>query len=74
MHKQNICLGEPQCRLKRQVLRPDHGAKERIGKVPPDNGADLRDLARWAKPVQSRGQRLLQCRRDRMGATVLAAL
>src|SRR5262249_30739105 len=59
LHKQNVGLGEPfQRHLKRHVFRPGHRAKERIGKVAPDNGADLHHLARWAKAVEPRRQRL----------------
>ena len=38
----------------------DHGAKKCVGKLTPEHCADLRDLARGAQPVETRGERLLQ--------------
>ena len=43
-------------------------------KLAPEHGADLRDLARGAEPVEPRGERLLQGRRDRLRAALDAAL
>ena len=75
LDQQDVSLCEPlkSC-LQWHVLHPGNGANERVGEISSNHRADLRDLARWAKSVEPRRQGLLQCRRDRMGATVLAAL
>ena len=52
----------------------DKRAKEPIGEAASDHRADLRHLARGAEPVEPRRQRLLQRRRDRLDAALLAAL
>ncbi len=49
-------------------------AQQRVGEVASKNRADLRDLARRAEPIEARGERLLQGRRDRLHAALLAAL
>ena len=75
LHQQDVGLGKPFQRcLQRRILHPGHGAQKRIREVASDHGADLRHLARWAEPVEPRRQRLLQCRRDRLDAALLAAL
>ena len=45
-----------------------------VREAAPDHRADLRHLARRAEPVEPRHQRLLQRRRDRLDAALLAAL
>ena len=45
-----------------------------VGKAASDRSADLRHLARRAEPVKSRRQGLLECRRDRLDAALLATL
>ena len=49
-------------------------AQQRVGKIASKHRADLRDLARRPEPVEPRGERLLQGRRDRLHAALLAAL
>ena len=49
-------------------------AQQRIGEIASKNRADLRHLARRAEPVEARGERLLQGRRDGLNAALLAAL
>ena len=48
--------------------------QQRVGKITPQDGADLRDFARFAKPVEPRRKRLLKRRRDCLQAAGLAAL
>ena len=45
-----------------------HVAQQPVRKIAPQHRADLRDFARFAEPVRARGERLLQGRRDRLGA------
>ena len=40
----------------------------------PDYGADLRHVACWARSVEPRRQRLLECRRDSLDAALFTAL
>ena len=40
--------------------------QERVGKVAPQDRADLRDLPRKPEPVEARGERLLEGRRHRL--------
>src|SRR5262245_60502842 len=73
LYQQNVCLGEPVERgLQRRVLHPGHGAKEWVGEVPSNHGADLCHLARRAKPIEPRSQRLLQSRWDHVDAALPA--
>ena len=51
-----------------------HLAEQPVRKVAPQHGADLRDFARFAEPVEPRGQRLLQGRRNRLCAALRVAL
>src|SRR5208337_5286336 len=55
------------------VLDLADSAEQRVGEIPPQDGADLRDFARFAQPVKPRGERLLKRRRDRLEAAGLAA-
>ena len=72
---QEVRVGEPVERgLEGGVVDPADGAHERIGEISPQDGADLRDFSRFAKPVEPRCERLLQRRRDRLQAAGLAAL
>ena len=61
-------------RLEGGVLDLADSAEQRIGEISPKDGADLRDFARFAKPVETRRERLLKRRRDRLQAAGLAAL
>ena len=67
---EKICAGEPVERgLKDGVGDlPAYSAEQRVGEIPPQDRADLRDFARFAKPVEPRGERLLQGRRDGLSA------
>ena len=49
-------------------------AQERISEFPSHDRAHLRDFSRSAKPVQPRGERLLQGQRDGLHAALFAAL
>ena len=49
-------------------------AQERIREAPPQDRADLRDLARRPKTVEPRRQRLPERRRNRLRRPLLAAL
>ena len=51
-----------------------YSAEQRVGEISAQDGADLRDFARVAQPVEPRGERLLKRRRDRLQAAGLAAL
>src|SRR5215470_8098512 len=65
LHQEYVGLGQSfQRRLQRFVLHVGNGANERIGEAAPDRGSDLCYLTRRSEPVQPRGQRLLQRRRD----------
>ena len=67
--------GEPVERgLEGGVLDTADGAQQRVGEISAEDGADLRDFARFAKPVEPRRERLLQRRRDRLQAPCFAAL
>jgi hypothetical protein len=48
--------------------------QKRIAEIASEHRPDLRDFARRAEPVQARGERLLQGRRDCLNAALLAAL
>jgi hypothetical protein len=50
-----------------------YGSEQRIGKIAPEHRADLRDFARFAKPIEASGERLLKGRRDRLQPASLAA-
>ena len=67
--------GEPVERgLEGGVLDTADGAQQRVGEISAEDGAYLRDFARFAKPVEPRRERLLQRRRDRLQAPCFAAL
>jgi hypothetical protein len=51
-----------------------HVAEQPVRKIAPQHSADLRDFARFAEPVEPRGERLSQGRRDRLGAALYLAL
>ena len=75
LDQQYVGLGKPfQSGLQRRVLHPCHRAQKPVGEAASDHRADLRHLARGAEPVEPRRQRLLQRRRDRLDAALLAAL
>ena len=66
--------GEPiERRQEGGVVEPADSAQQRIGEVSSQHGADLRDLARLAQPVEPRRERLRR-RRDRLQAAGLASL
>jgi len=72
---EEVRVGEPvQRQLEAGILDTADRAQQRIGEVPSQDGADLGDLARFAKPVEPRRERLLKRRRDRLQAAGLAAL
>src|SRR6202041_447280 len=67
--------GEPVERgLEGGVVDPAHVPQQRISEITAQYGADLRDFARFAEPVEPRRERLLKRRRDRLRAARLAAL
>ena len=72
---EEVRVGEPVERgLEGGVVDPAHGAQQRISEIAAQYGADLRDFARFAKPVEPRRERMLKRRRDRLQAAGLAAL
>ena len=52
----------------------DTSLQQPVRKIAPQHRADLRDFARFAEPVEPRGERLLQGRRDRLRAALRVAL
>ena len=54
----------------RRLGQAGDGLQQRVGKLAPQHGADLRDFARLAEPVEAGGERLLQGRRDRLRAAL----
>ena len=75
LDEQNVGLGEPlQRRLQRAFVEASHGLEQRIRESAAQHCADLRGLTRGAEPIEPRGERLLQGRRDRLRAALLAAL
>ena len=72
---EEVRAGEPvERRLERGVVDTADRAEQRIGEISPEHGADLRDFARFAQPVEPRRKRLLKRRRDRLQAARFAAL
>jgi hypothetical protein len=72
LDEQDVGLGEPlQRRLQRAFVEAGHGLEQRIGESAAQHCADLRSLARSAEPIR---ERLLYSRRDRLRATLFAAL
>jgi hypothetical protein len=70
-----VRLGEPVERgLEGLVVDAADRAEQRIGEISSQDRADLSHLARFAQPVEPRGERLLKRRRDRLQAAGLAAL
>ena len=75
LDEQNVGLGEPlQRRLQRAFVEAGHGLEQRIRESAAQHRADLRGLTRGAEPIEPRGERLLQGRRDRLRAALFAAL
>ena len=75
LDKQEVGFGEPlQRRLQRRLVQFGDVTQQRVGEVASKNSPDLRHLARRAKPIEARGERLLQGRRDRLNAALLTAL
>ena len=60
--------------LEGDVVKPADTAQQRMGEISPQDGADLRDFARFAKPVAPRRERLLKRRWNRLQAAGLPAL
>jgi hypothetical protein len=72
---EQVRAGEPVERgLEGGIVDSANSPQQRVGEISPQHGADLRDLARFAKPVEPRGERLLQGRRDRARTAFFAAL
>ena len=72
---EEVRAGEPVERgLEGWVVDLADSAEQRVGEISPQDGADLRDFARFAEPVEPRRERLLKRRRDRLQAAGLAAL
>ena len=72
---EEVRAGEPVERgLEGGVLDLADSSQQRVGEISPQHGADLRDLSRFAQPVEPRRERLLKRRRDRLQAAGLAAL
>jgi hypothetical protein len=75
LDEQEVRVGEAvKRRLEGGVVDPAYSAQQRIGEIPPEHRADLRNLARRPEPVEPRGERLLKCRWDRLQAASLATL
>ena len=75
LDEQNVGLGEPlQRRSQRAFVEAGHGLEQRVRESAAQHGADLRGLTRGAEPIEPRGERLLQGRRDRLRAALFAAL
>ena len=75
LDKQEVGVGKPiQRRLQRWLVAFCDVAQQRIGEIASEHRADLRHLARRPEPVEARGKRLLQGRRDGLNAALLAAL
>ena len=75
LDEQEVGLRKPvQSRLQRALVEAGHGAQQRVREISAQHRADLRGLARFAEPVEPRGERLLQGRRDRLRAALFAAL
>ena len=60
--------------LETAVVDRGHCAQKREGKIAPEHGADLRDLACFPEAVEPRRERLLKRRRDRLRAALDSAL
>jgi hypothetical protein len=72
---EEVRAGEPVERgVEGDVVDLADSAQQRVGEISPEHSADLRDFARFAKPVEPRRERLLKRRRDRLQAADLAAL
>ena len=75
LDEQNVGLGEPlQRRSQRAFVEAGHGLEQSIRESAAQHCADLRSLARGAEPIEPRGERLLQGRRDRLRAALFATL
>ena len=75
LEEEEIRVGEPVERgLEGGVVDPAHVAQQRISEIAAQHGADLRDFARFAEPVEPRRERMLKRRRDRLRAAGFAAL
>ena len=73
--EQNVGLGQPlERRLQHARVEASDGLEQRIRETAAQHRADLRGLARGAEPVEPRRERLLQGRRDRLGAALFPAL
>ena len=59
--------------MQRRLINLGDVAQQRIGEIASKHRADLRDLARRAQPIEARGKRLLQGRRDGLNTALLAA-
>jgi hypothetical protein len=72
LSNEQVRFGEPaERRLEGEVVDPADRAEQRIGEISSQDGADLCDFARFAKPVEPRGERLLKRRRDRLRPALL---
>ena len=60
--------------MQRRLIDFGDVAQQRVGEVASKHRADLRHLARRAEPIEARGKRLLQGRRDGLNTALLAAL
>ena len=59
--------------MQRRLIDLGDVAQQRIDEIASKNRADLRHLARRPQPIEARGKRLLQGRRDGLNSAVLAA-
>ena len=72
---EEVRVGKPVERgLEGGVVDPAHGAQQRVSEIMAQYGADLRDFASVAEPVEPRRQGLLKRRRNGLQAAGLAAL
>ena len=75
LHKQKVGVGQPLQRgLQSRLVVFGDVAQKPVCEITSEHRADLRDLARGAQPVEARGERLLERRRDRLHAALIAAL
>src|SRR6516164_374894 len=67
LDKQKVGFGEPlQRRLQRQLVKFGDATQQLVREVASKNRPDLRYFSRGAEPIESRSERLLQGRRDRL--------
>ena len=75
LDKQQVGFGKAAPAQVEERIRPSPpSTQQRIDEIAPENRANLCDLTRGAEPVEPRGERLLQGRRDGLYAALRATL